>query len=503
MKNLGKILLLLLTLSTLSFANVSAKVNQTQIAKGEQLTITLEAQGSKVEFPSNETIEKALGYPIQNDGVSTQTFFSFSSNAGSSKEVKKSMRFSFYPNKSMQVPAFNIKVDDQIIKTNPIKIEVGATQSSTISNEFFKAVITASKKEAMVGEPIDIVMKFYRRVDQNIMKLQYNKPIFSNFEVKDKGEEQPTREGNYVVQRLKYTIYPKKDGNLTIDPAVVKIATPKERRQDPRDLFGAMFMESKWNKVVSNKLSINVKPIPEGATLIGKFDIQVSIDKQEVKANKPIQLKVLISGIGTLESLEEIEYKLDGVTCFSDDADINSKVGRDGTIKSSYKKSFVFLSENDFVIPKHEIKFYNTATQKIDKLIIPEYKIKVKGSQKKEAPSVVTNTPTEPIEIKTATPIPTQPIQIKESNNPLWILLAFIAGILLTLVVIYFIPKIKLMKMDKLFSDDELFKTLYSNMDKDPRIEQIVRDLRAKKQGDKSVVIDKKEIKKILEGIKQ
>ncbi|MEA2029633.1 MAG: BatD family protein [Campylobacterota bacterium] len=501
MKNLGRILLILLSITSFTLAQVSAKVSQVRISKGEAIKVTLEAQGSQVEFPSNEAIEKALGYPIENMGVSTQTFFQFNSNSGSTKEVKKSMSFSFYPNSSMKIPAFDIKVDDKVQKSNPIDIEVSAIQTSTISNELFKAQISVSKDEAMVGEPIDVTLKFYRRVDQNVMKLQYAKPIFTNFEVKEKGEVQPTRKGNYVIQRLSYTIYPKKDGNLTIDPAVIKIATPQNNQRNPRDIFGAMFMDTKWSKVVSNALSINVKPIPKGASLIGRFDISVSIDHQEVKANKPVKLKVEISGEGTLDSLEEIEYDLDGVTCFSDDAKIESKVHGDGTIHSSYKKSFVFLSDGDFTIPKREIKFYNTSTQQIETLVIPKYKITIKGGKPKAQSVVTTNKQNnQPIEIKVAPKEVEKEIVTK--NNPLWIALAYILGVLSTLFVIYLVPKIKSMQVDKLFNDDEVFKTLYANMDQDPRIEQIVRDLRAKKQGDKSVVIDKKEIKEILESIK-
>lgn len=505
MKNLGKIFLLTLLLSSLSLAGVSAQVSQNNISKGEQIKVTLEAQGTEVEFPTNESIEKALGYSIENVGVSTQTFFSFSSNSGSTKEVKKALNFYFYPDKDMQIPTFEIKVDGKAEKTNSINISVGAPQTSTVSDEYFKAILSASKKEAMVGEPIDISMKFYRRRDQDVMKLHYSKPIFTNFEVKEKGEDRMRREGDYLVQTLNYTIYPKKDGNLTIDPAIVKVATPQRGSRNPHDIFGAMFMETKWSKVVSNKLDIKVKPIPQDASLIGQFDIQVSIDNQEVDANKPVKLKVVISGTGTLDSLEDIQYDLDGVTCFSDDANIDSQVQRDGSIKSSYKKSFVFLSENDFIIPKREIKFYNTATQKIEKLVIPEYSIKVKGSKKQATtPAVVTTekSTAQPVQIKTASPQTSETkTVIKESNNPLWLALAFGGGVLLTLLVLY-IPKT--MKMDKMFgSEDEVFKTLYANMDKDPRIEKIVRDMHAKKRGDKSIVIDKKEIKEILEELKK
>jgi len=499
MKNLGKILFLSLLLTSLSFATLTTNVSQRSIAKGEAVEVTLEAQGVEVEFPSNEAIEKALGYTIENVGVSTQTFFKFSSDNGSSKEVKKSMSFSFYPTQNMKIPAFDVKIDNQVYKSDPVDIVVASTQSSTLSDEFFKAQISASKQSAMVGEPIDITLKFYRRMDQKVMKLQYNKPVFNNFEVKEKGELQPTQEGKYIVQHIEYTVYPKKEGNLSIEAALIHVATPKKSRNGVNDIFGAMFMETKWNKVHSNALSINVKPVPEDASLVGKFDIVVSMDNKEVEANKPIKLKVEISGEGSLDGLEEIEYKLDGVTCFSDDADIDSNVQNDGTIFSTYKKSFVFLSESDFVIPAKEIKFYNTATQKIDKLLIPEYRIKVKGSKPKTQ-SVVTANPStnQPVEIKVA-PLAKE---THGSIDKVWLLLAFLGGGMVSLLLVVLVPKLKNLKRDKRLSrNDEIFKTLYANMDKDPRIEQIVRDLHAKKRGDKSIAIDKKLIQEILKNL--
>jgi len=71
-----------------------------------------------------------------------------------------------------------------------------------------------------------------------------------------------------------------------------------------------------------------------------------------------------------------------------------------------------------------------------------------------------------------------------------------------SLLLVVLVPKLKNLKRDKRLSrNDEIFKTLYANMDKDPRIEQIVRDLHAKKRGDKSIAIDKKLIQEILKNL--
>ncbi|MBN2824720.1 MAG: hypothetical protein JXQ76_05310, partial [Campylobacterales bacterium] len=126
------------------------------------------------------------------------------------------------------------------------------------------------------------------------------------------------------------------------------------------------------------------------------------------------------------------------------------------------------------------------------------------GKPKDQTVVTTNNENNQPVEIKVA-PAKKEVSEVKvESISKTWLLLAFLGGIIVTLLFVIVLPKLKNMKMDKLFADDDtVFKTLYANMDKDPRIEQIVRDLRAKKQGDKTVVINKKEIKEILEGLKR
>ncbi|MBN2767568.1 MAG: hypothetical protein JXQ68_00540, partial [Campylobacterales bacterium] len=57
-------------------------------------------------------------------------------------------------------------------------------------------------------------------------------------------------------------------------------------------------------------------------------------------------------------------------------------------------------------------------------------------------------------------------------------------------------------KRDKTMSNDALLAKLYPYISKDKEIEAFVRELYAKKAGDKSITIDKKRVKKILESLK-
>jgi Na+-translocating ferredoxin:NAD+ oxidoreductase RnfD subunit len=77
-----------------------------------------------------------------------------------------------------------------------------------------------------------------------------------------------------------------------------------------------------------------------------------------------------------------------------------------------------------------------------------------------------------------------------------WIaLLAFAAG----MVTMYLAGKIRWKVKASVFKESEALKVLYGHMSDDPKVEAMVRKLYAKKNGDKSVIIDKKELKALVE----
>ena len=486
MKTLGKIVLISIFINSILFGEVVTRVNTQSISKGEMVSVTIQATGSSVEFPND--IESILGYSVENLGTSTQSSYSWI-NGVQTTTIQKSLSFNFYPDTNITIPSFDVKVDGKIEKTDSIDIKVSQSNKQSSSNSNFRIEIKASKNSVMVGESLSVVMKFYRKASLDVRKLDYTPPKFTNFVIDDKNsKEKSYRDGKFIVQELNYKIYPKKDGNLTISPAIIKVATPS---YNSRDMF-RLFAPVKWNKAISNSLDIEVKPIPNGASLVGEFDIFASIDKQKADANKPVKLQIQISGNGSLDTLKEINYNIDGITIFSDDADIKSSFKRDGNIVSRYKKSFVFIADSNFTIPSQEIEFYNKTKAKLDKLIIPEYKIEVVGGEAKVS-SVVTKSQAPKVIIK----------EVEKHTELSQLILFFMLGVISTLASLYILPLIKNYKRENFYSNEKALKILYANMEKSLEIEQIVRDLYAQKSGDKSVKIDKKRIKEIIDEIEK
>ncbi len=62
-----------------------------------------------------------------------------------------------------------------------------------------------------------------------------------------------------------------------------------------------------------------------------------------------------------------------------------------------------------------------------------------------------------------------------------------------------FIPAVKWKRKGGTANEAEALKILYAHINESPEIEKMVRKLYAKKNGDKSIKIDKNELRKILD----
>jgi hypothetical protein len=352
----------------------------------------------------------------------------------------------------------------------------------------------------MVGESFMATVYFSL---QNGVRLsenpQYNKPQFKDFFVKEVDSEKSYNEGNRRVTELSYILTPKYEGNFTVGPATAKIGVADRNR---RDMFGRFFGTS-WTPIASNTIDIEVKQKPDNSELIGSFTIQNSIDSQSVKANKPVNLTVKITGEGTLEDFEFPTYDIEDVTVYSDDAEISTKFVNN-KILSTYIKHFVFIGSSDFTIPSRDISVYNTKSKTIEYLKVPSYSIVVKGkkitssSQEKEVDAGMVQTN---ISVPQKSMLDGEQIEKKEKNTQWWmIILSFISG-MLVMYMLRFIPSVKWVKSSSSVKESEALKILYSHINESKEIELMVRKLYAKKNGDKSIVIDKKELNSMVEKV--
>jgi hypothetical protein len=239
--------------------------------------------------------------------------------------------------------------------------------------------------------------------------------------------------------------------------------------------------------------------------MMGRFSIESTLDTKNVKVNKPVNLTINISGEGTLEDFEFPNFDIDGVTVYSDDAQINTELNN-STIYSTYSKSFVFISDRNFTIPSRRISVYDIESNSVKYLETSSYDVHVKGSQiqavqKNQAQISHAGKVYNNLNMPQKSMLDTheENTLTKVQSAPWWmIILAFVLGLLLMYLFIY----VKWKKKVSMVGEAEAFKILYAFTHESQEIEKMVRQLYAKQNGDKSITIDEVTLKMLVEKYK-
>jgi len=508
-----KIMIFFVTLVTMHYAlfttadaaGVEATLSNTEIVQGNMAQLKIKATGNRAEFPN---ITEINGVPVLGRHESQNNSYTYI-NGKMSNQRSTSLVLTFAPQKDMTIPSYDVTIDGTRYTTKPLQLKVvKATAPQMGGSNKFSLQLRSDKKEVIVGEPL--LVSVYFSIKQGVRLADnpdYTQPEFKGFFVKALDEQKSYMQGDHQVTELRYILTPKAEGNYTVGPATAKIAVADRSR---RDMFGRFF-GTNWVPIASNMLDIRVLPKPDDSDLVGDFTLKSTIDAQKVKANKPVNLTVTITGEGSLEDFEYPAYEIDGVTIYSDDAKIVSTVS-DGKIKSTYTKSFAFIAEKDFTIPSRTISVYDPETRSLKRLEVPSYTVDIEGSNSTvAAPAVSKVTPPDNHvgKVQTNLAMPTKSMldddtpeaPVEESKVAWWmVFLAFVSG----MVVMYLMRRIAGFKMRgqlKHYSEEEALKILYSHMSESEEIENMVRKLYAKKNGDKSIVIDKKRLNEMVEKV--
>lgn len=475
--------------TSLSAASVKAELAETEVVQGNMAQLRITATGNRAAFPDIKDIA-GVEVVAKSQGQSNSIT---SINGKVINKHKTTLVLTFEPKQDMIVPSYNINIDGKVYKTNPIELKVIKSNAPLVSSsDRFALLIRSDKEKIMLGESFVVTVYFSL---QNGIRLsdqpKYTRPKFKGFFVKELEQKQSYSKGNRSITELKYILTPKKEGNYTIEAATAKVGVADTSRQD---IFGRFF-GTIWTEITSNTIDIEVKPKPKDAQLVGKFHIESNLDKKSIKSNKPVNLTVTIEGEGSLDDFEFPDYEIDNVTIYSDDARVETQIVG-GKITSSYVKSFVFISSDSFSIPAKNISTYNVQKDTMENLKVPSYKVEIKAMTPVEniANKSVVHTNLNTVKKEK---IARDDSDIKVKSLEWWMLvLAFVLGTLF-MYLLRFIPNI-FKRKEKPYRESEAIKILYPHISESSDIEKMVRKLYAKKNGDKSVSIDKKELKELI-----
>ena len=266
------------------------------------------------------------------------------------------------------IPAASAMVKGKTYTSEPVKIEVlkanqekqdqGASNDGIGQEDLF-ARVEIDRTQAYKGEQLFATIKIYTRV--NLARFgEIKMPSFGGFW----NQEIPTSEqvslertnfnGRiYNVGIIRKTILvPQKTGKITIDPFEIECFVNVQRRgaRNPFDDFFGTY-ETVARRVKSPAVDVNVKPFPENQPAgftgaVGRFTVSAVIDKNEVKTNEAVTLKVVIKGNGNLKLIDLPGFRLPAdLETYDPKVSDNIEAGQGGINGS---KTFEYL-----MIPRH------------------------------------------------------------------------------------------------------------------------------------------------------
>ncbi|MBD3795367.1 MAG: BatD family protein [Epsilonproteobacteria bacterium] len=490
MKNLGRLFALSIFFFTQLYgATLTAKVDKKEVILGESVHLTIEA--ISLNMPSMPDIQSINGVAVTGKSQNNEMQFS-SINGHIETQNKSTLELDFSPINSMTIKPISIEVDGEVLTTKPIDIVVKSSPSISSStnsqipatNGDFGLILKPSKSHIYMGESINLKIMFIENVRKDIIKLDYEQPAFKDFTSKQIGDEKSYIQNGRVIHEMEYLLTPKSAGKLKIEPAKVVVVTKEV------DSFG-FYINSKKN-IVSQSIDIEVITPKTQTDLIGNFSLTDTIDKMEVESSQPVKLTIEISGIGDLSRWGGIDFEIDGVSVFAKDANLTSQT-INGELHSTYKREFEFIAQKDFTIPSKNITVYDYKSGKIITLSTKSYTIKVKNATLSNVSNI----------IKDDNNISFGSLDNHFSPNifkNLFYLFTFMMTIFILFKLFKKFKRTDLWKKKLVIDENEALQKLYPHISKSKEIEEMVQQL-YQKRTDKSVHIDKKRLKALMESV--
>jgi len=231
------------------------------------------------------------------------------------------------------IPALDVRVDKQVVKTEPIRLRVvqrgqqtdpaqgGAAQET--ASIFIRAI--PSKDEVYLGEPVSVRFKLYTQV--SVFNYQIDKfPDAVGFWAEEIEQVRQPRLVSEILDGVRYNtavlktvvFYPTRSGELEIDALRAQLEVEVKSNNRRRGLFNDPFFNDPLldpfarrvqRNFLSNPLTIQVKPLPEPVPrnyggAVGTFSLNAKLDTSVLQVNDAVGLHLTLKGKGNFKTLQ-------------------------------------------------------------------------------------------------------------------------------------------------------------------------------------------------------
>lgn len=391
------LLALYLSLSQAVAQTLKANAPQ-QVAVGQQFRLSYTVNTQDVSNFHIGQIPDAFEVLMGPSKSSQSSFQIINGKTTQSSSITFTYILSATKNGTFTIPSATIVAEGNQITSNALKIIVnGQAQSgggnsgsrqyqepqmrdagTAISGNDLFIRVSANKKHVVEQEPILITYKVYTLVD--LTQLEGKMPDLNGFHTqevplpqqKSFSVEQLNGRSYRTVTWSQYVVFPQITGKLQIPSITFNgIVIQRNRNVDPFEAFfngGSGYVEVK-KAIKAPSIDIEVDPLPNRPAGfsggVGKFSISATCDKTDVKANDPINLRVVVSGVGNLKLIKEpvINFPKDFDRYDAKQTD-KTKLTTNG-LEGSMVYDFLAVPrhQGEFDIPPIEFVYYDTASR--------------------------------------------------------------------------------------------------------------------------------------------
>jgi hypothetical protein len=404
-----------LLIFSLSWAQkFTAIVNKKNVVVGEIFQITFQIEGEAKNFrpPSLKDFtvysgpNTAQSVAIVNGNMTQSVSFSYyllankegkftigpasvETSKGSLQTQSVTIDATKNPNKAGSNTAANSgNEQDQLAKAK------GKNFTSGSDDLFVRTIV--SKTKAFVGEQIVVTHKIYTTMD--LVRFGESKlPAYNGFWASEVNRNRQLTMGIENIDGVNYRVVvfnqsfvcPQSSGKLEIEPLELECIVRQRSKSGEggffEEFFGMAHYEEAAYKIKSKSVKIESVPLPTAnqpanfSGAVGEFTYKAQIDKEQLKANESLSLKVKLSGTGNIKLIDPPKPNIhESFESFEPKVSDNINSGADGM---SGTKTIEYLliprQAGEFKIADLSFSYFDPKKEMYVTIPSPELNVKV------------------------------------------------------------------------------------------------------------------------------